>query len=189
MNKVPKETQWVNNPAQNTCKAPARSIPVSASLKGSGNCSARTLYYTHWQVNQLMQALPSKSILGSAYWWMVTGNDMVNTGITKTSSLFQEKQSGAWHGPGRELMGREFHMAGLLWFLGRHWAKDHPYCHGCTIYTKMCAGDDICSDITLHMQFTGSLAWHILRHILDNACWHQKMCPRPITANYAIYGP
>ena len=76
---------------------------------------------------------------------MVTGKDMVNTGITKTSSLFQEKQSGARHGPGRELMGRGFHMAGLLWFLGRHWAKEHPCWHGCTIYTKIGAGDDVCT--------------------------------------------
>ena len=134
-----------------------------------------------------MQTLPSKAILGSAYRWMATGKDMVNTGITKTSSLFQEKWSGAWHGPGREVMGRVFHMAGLLWFLGRHWAKAHPWWHGCTIYTEMGTGDDVCSDITLHMPSTWTLAWHFLRHILDNGCWHQKMCHRPITANYAIY--
>ena len=136
-----------------------------------------------------MQALPSKAILGSAYQWMVTSKDMVNTGKTKTSSLFQEKQSGAQHGSRRELIRRGFHISGLLWFLGRHLAKEHPCCHGCTICTEMGAGDDICSDITLHMPSTRSSAWHILRHILDNTCWHQKMCPRPITGNYIIYGP
>ena len=39
---------------------------------------------------------------------MVTGAVTVDTGIIKTSSLFQDKQSGAWHGPGGELMGRDF---------------------------------------------------------------------------------
>ena len=27
-----------------------------------------------------------------------------------------------------------------------------------------------------------------LRHILDNACWHQQLCHRPIIANYGFTG-
>ena len=88
------------------------------------------------QIYQLMWALAGNAIPGSTYWWMVTGADTMNTGITKTNSLFQEKQSGDWHGPLRELMGMGFRMTGLLWFLDRCWAIEHPCCHGCALYTE-----------------------------------------------------
>ena len=55
-------------------------------------------------------------------------------------------------GPKRELMGRAFRMAGLLWFQGKCGAKEHPHTCRCLIYReglpKRGSGDDVHSVIT-----------------------------------------
>ena len=104
-------------------------------------------------------ALPSNAISGSAYQWMVTSAVMVNTGITKISSLLQEKQSGARHGA---------------------WERAH--------WKGPVMTFAVMSYCTRHLPEVWPDAFYFISRVMPVGKKCQKTCPRPVTANYIVYG-
>ena len=71
-------------------------------------------------------------------------------------------------GPKRELMGRAFRMAGLLWFQGKCGAKEHPHTCRCKIYREGYQNEVLVMMLTvssqLHTPSTGGSIRCNLRH-------------------------